>query len=214
MSVVSVKEVWNGRDGDHDISGERTYSKVYIVTTDSKYDDFATVSSSASLPRRGDNHPSDFDAYCQKVTGTQASFSPTVWNVTAAYSNKREASDDPTEDAAEYEWSTEQFQRPAFKDKDGNAIVNSAGDPYLPGLDQDDSRRVVTITKNYQNVPSWVQDMQDAVNSSAITIDGLTIGARKAKVQSVTVGKRFTRNDIEYRTVTIAIHLRRETWGL
>ena len=212
MSVVSVNELWDGRDGDYDISGERAYSRVFRVVTDNKADDFTVVEASGSLPYVGAVYPNDANAYCQKVTGSQESFSPKVWLVTAAYSNKQEAAEDPTNDAAEIEWGTEQFQRPAFKDKDDNAIVNSAGDPFLPTVERDDSRRVVTITKNMSSVPSYILDFEDAVNDAAFTVDGITIGARKAKCQNISVGKVEERNGTTYRKVQVVLHLRKETW--
>lgn len=212
MSVVSVSELWNGRDGDYDISGEKTYSRVFRVVTDNKADEFTTVQASGSLPYVGNVYPNDANCFCQKVSGSQESFSPKVWLVTAAYSNKLEAAEDPTNDAAEIEWDTEQFQRPIFKDKDDNAIVNSAGDPYLPGIERDDSRRIVTITKNMTSVPSWILTFEDAVNDSSFVVDGITIGARKAKCQKTSVGKWQERNGTEYRQVQIVLHLRKDTW--
>ena len=212
MSVISVNELWDGRDGDYDISGERAYSRVFRVVTDNKTDDFTVVEASGSLPYVGIAYPNDANAYCQKVTGSQESFSPKVWLVTAAYSNKKEAAEDPTNDDAEIEWDTEQFQRPAFKDKDNNAIVNSAGDPYLPAVERDDSRRVVTITKNMTSVPSWILTFEDAVNDSSFVVDGITIGARKAKCQKIKVGKLNERNGTTYRQVQIVLHLRKDTW--
>lgn len=212
MSVASVSELWQGRDGDYSISGERTYTRVFRVVTDSKTDDFTTVQASGSLPYVGIAYPNDANAFCQKLTGSQESFSPKVWLVTAAYSNKQEAAEDPTNDAAEIEWDTEQFQRPIFKDKDDNAIVNSAGDPYLPGVERDDSRRIVTITKNMTSVPSWILTFEDAVNDSSFVVDGITIGARKAKCQKTSVGKWQERNGTEYRQVQIVLHLRKDTW--
>jgi hypothetical protein len=78
----------------------------------------------------------------------------------------------------------------------------------------DDSRRVVTISKNLAVVPSWILTYQDAVNISSFTVDGITIGAGYAKVQSVTVGEVQSRNSTSFRVVTLVMHLQKTGWAL
>jgi hypothetical protein len=99
-------------------------------------------------------------------------------------------------------------------DRNGNFIVNSAGDPFDPPNMMDDSRRVVTVQKNLAVVPTWILDYQDAVNSDSFTIDGVTVAAGLAKMQTVTVGEVQRRNGNTFRSVNFTIHLQREGWLL
>jgi hypothetical protein len=76
----------------------------------------------------------------------------------------------------------------------------------------DDSRRVITISKNLAVVPAWILTYQDAVNSDAFNVDGITVAAGLAKVQAVTVGEVQRRNGIAFRVVTLVIHLQKDGW--
>ncbi len=170
-------------------------------------------SKNASLPIIGNAHPEDANAFC--VSLQVENTAPWAgWTVTANYSDERTIDDTPTDDAASISWGSEQFQKPAVFDLSGNLIVNSAGDPFDPPAMMDDSRRVVTVEKNLAVVPTWILDYQDAVNSDAFTVDGVSIGIGKAKMQNVTVSPRQRRNGTIFRTVTFTIHLQRDGWLL
>jgi hypothetical protein len=63
-------------------------------------------------------------------------------------------------------------------------------------------------------VPTWILDYQDAVNSDAFTVDGVSIAAGKAKMQNVSVGPVERRSSTVFRTVNFTIHLQRDGWAL
>lgn len=193
--------------------GSRTYTRTFRLTTSAKTETAYDVGSHASLPVIGEVHPDDSNAFCTTLTPD-----PTDpwrgWTVTAQYSDARTLAEDPTDDSAIITWGSEQFQKPVVFDRNGNFVVNSAGDPFDPPLMVDDSRRVVTVQKNLAVVPTWILDYQDAVNSDSFTVDGYLVGAGLAKMQSVTVGERQRRNGTVFRTVTFTIHLQRDGWML
>jgi hypothetical protein len=169
------------------------------------------VGSDANLPVIGSLHPDDMQAWCVSLR-VENSNPWKGWTVTAEYTSEREITEDPTAEPAAITWSSEQFQRPVIYDNSGNAVVNSAGDPFDPPVMMDDSRPVVTISKNLAVVPAWILAYQDAVNSDAFYVDGITVGAGLAKVQSVTVGEVQRRNNISFRVVNLVIHLERNGW--
>ena len=193
--------------------GSRSYTRSFRLSTTAKTETAYDVGSHASLPDIGEAHPDDANAFC-----TTLSVDPTDpwkgWTVTAQYSDQRTLAEDPTNDAAVITWGSEQFQRVAAFDRNGDAIVNSAGDPFDPPNMMDDSRRVVTVQKNLAVVPTWILDYQDAVNSDSFTVDGVTVGIGLAKMQSVTVGEVQRRNGTVFRSVTFTIHLQRDGWLL
>lgn len=210
MTVTYIGEIAASATNER---GSRSYTRIFKLSVSSRAERAYAVGSHPSLPIIGEVHPDDSNAYCTTLTPD-----PTDpwkgWTVTAQYSDTRTLSDDPTDDSAVITWSSEQFQRPAVFDRNGNFIVNSAGDPFDPPLMMDDSRRVVTISKNLALVPSWILDYQDAVNSDSFTVDAQTIAAGCAKIQSVTVGERQRRNGTVFRNVTITMHLQRDGWLL
>lgn len=213
MAVVWARQIWDGREGGGNLDGAITHTQLYRVKTDSKWDDQTTVLQAAALPYLGQPHPSDVSSYCNSLRARNEGASPFFWTVTATYSNQREASDSPLDDPIEYQWGTEQFQEVADTDQNGEGIVNSAGDPFDPPIMRDLSRRSVTITSNEAFVPTWVLSYQDAVNSDAITIDGVSLSEGQAKCQQVSVSPTRIRNDQEFRIVTLTIHMNNDGWG-
>lgn len=212
MAVEFIGEDPSGRSAQN-TKGARTYVRKFKLRTTSQADGPFAVGSNGSLPIIGNTHPEDANAFC--ISLQVENTNPWAgWTVTANYSDERTIDDTPTDDAASISWGSEQFQKPAVFDLSGNLIVNSAGDPFDPPAMMDDSRRVVTVEKNLAVVPTWILDYQDAVNSDAFTVDGVSIGIGKAKMQNVTVSPRQRRNGTTFRTVTFTIHLQRDGWLL
>jgi hypothetical protein len=217
MAVISFKEIHEGREGGVQLSGKRstvaTHTRVFRVKTDSNYDDEVTILEYADCPREGDQHPTNSDAYCKSVRARNESFSKRVWIVSVEYSTEREISITPTAEPAEVTWSTEFYQRPYFQDKDGYGIVNSAGDPYDPPVEGDDARWVATVTKNVDQVPSWLLTYRNAVNSDTFVLDGLPIAAGYAKLMGVSIGKWEKRDVFWYRSVSLTIAVDSNGWA-
>ena len=211
MAVTYVGELSEGRRAQND-RGVRTYTRVFRLTTSSQSDNAFTVGSNGSLPVIGNTFPSDGNAYCTNLD-VQCVRGWRIWDVTATYSTERVLNTVPTSDPTYITWDTEQFQKPATQDKDGKGVVNSAGDPFIPAEQMDDSRRVVTVQKNLANVPTWILSYQDAVNSDAFTIDGRSIAIGEAKMQRISVGPPEIRNGTTFRQVTFVIALRRDGWA-
>lgn len=211
MAVTYVGELSEGRRAQND-RGVRTYTRVFRLTTSSQSDNAFTVGSNGSLPVIGNTFPSDGNAYCTNLD-VQCIRGWRIWDVTATYSTERVLNTVPTSDPTYITWDTEQFQKPATQDKDGKGVVNSAGDPFIPAEQMDDSRRIVTVQKNLTAVPSWILSYQDAVNSDAFTVDGYSIAIGEAKMQRVSVGPPEIRNGTTFRQVTFVIALRRDGWA-
>lgn len=212
MAVTSVEEIWQGRDGEADSEGTRRYTRIFRVLTSSNYDTGAIVMAHIEVPKVGEVFPDDFGAWCQRVRPVQESFSPRVWLVTCSYSSERELEESPLDDPAEIEWDGEDYMRPAIFDRNDEPILNSAGDPFDPPVEIDDSWNVVTVKKNLLVVPSWILQYRKATNSDAFSVDGFEVDVGQAKMKKVAVGKVQQRNEISFRPVTLVMHLREEGW--
>ena len=207
MSVYDAAEIHNGRDGDDEVAqrkGVSRYTRVFRVTTTANTDAAAVVL--AAMPRLGAVYPGNPRAFLLRRRARNESFSKRVWIVTLAYSTEKELQEDPLADPAETEWNTEQFQRPVFKNKAGQGILNSAGDPPDPPAQRDDSRITAVTNKNLPTVPAWILAYRDAVNDAAFVLDGIAIPKGIAKMQAVRVSKWQERNDIRFRVVTMTMH--------
>lgn len=210
MTVIFRGELGAGRRATNN-RGMRSYSRQFRLETTLQSEGPFAVGSDSNLPLIGSLHPEDSGAWCMTLS-VENTDPWKGWLVTAEYSSERELNETATSDAAIITWSSEQFQRPVIVDQDGEAIVNSAGDPFDPPHMIDDSRRVVTVTKNLATVPSWILTYQDAVNSADFTVDGVSIAEGKAKMQSVTIGEPQSRNGNTFRTVTFSMHLEKNGW--
>lgn len=193
--------------------GIRTYTDTYSVEVTSQSDTAYTAGSASGLPLVGQVHPDDFTAWCTSLD-VQLVGGWKWYTVTANYSSEFELSENPLFEPAQITWDFEQFQRPALADRSGDAVLNSAGDYYDPPAMRDDSRPIVSVTKNLSVVPTWILNYQDAINSSAFTVDGIVVAAELAKMNRVGISTVQNRNGIQFRTVTMEIHLQRDGWAL
>lgn len=209
MTVTFIEEDAGARTATNS-RGIRTYTRAFRFETSSQSEDAWDVGSHPNAPVIGQAFR---DAWC--ISSTPACTDPWKgWTITAEYSSAVEMNVDPTQDAMQIRVYTEQFQKPAVFDKNGNKIVNSAGDPFDPPLMMDDSRRVISLVRNVAAYPSWVLSYQDAVNSDTFTVRGITYAAGVGKVQSVSISDGQIRNNVPFYTVEVLIHLQKNGWIL
>lgn len=218
MSVVSVAEIQEGRGGSLR-ADVYTMTRVFRVTTDNKANGVVTVAGGVYTSygvRAGSSHPEDSTAKCYQVDPIDDGTSGLIWLVTCSYSNASEHRDkleNPLSDAAIIgPWDSDSYQEVAEVDNDDKVIANSAGDPYDPPLMKDFSRRNVTVRKNVASVPEWFLDYEDAVNSDAFTVGGLSVPVGKAKCKKTQVSEQKFRNGIGYYEVTTVLQFSKKGW--
>ena len=221
MAITSIEELWRGRGADFDDEGNRTYDRVFLVRTDDKTDspwDVAAAFNNVALISPviviGSAYPDDANAYANRMVPDNHSETPFAYEVTIGYSTRTALADNPLNDPPKIEWGTEQFQKPAVEDLNGDAIVNSAGDPFDPPASMDDSRRTCRISANVAAVPAWFLSYADSTNIAAVTIDGFAFSIGQVKVQRTSVGQQETRNGVSFRKIGIDLHLREDGFKL
>jgi hypothetical protein len=189
---------------------ERT--RQWRVTTDNQTTDDVTIMADAAAPKIGTSHPNHASCKCiHRLCQIESHEKKRWWLFTARYSTKWDIDENPLNDPAKTEWSTETFQTPVWETIDGKGIVNSAGDPFDPPAEKDDSRWTSVTRKNVAtSVPNWMFAYQDAVNSDTFTIDGISVTSGWAKVSAIHLSEIQERNEIEYRVLTVTIHYRAE----
>jgi hypothetical protein len=210
-------EINDGRGGEESYQNDgttvTTRTKQWRVSTGANATDDVTIMSDGSAPLIGTSHPNH--AYCRCVRRScrpESAAQKQQWIFTAEYSTKwGEINENPLLDPAVTEWSTETFQTPVAKAIDGEPILNSAGDPFDPPAEKDDSRWTSVTRKNVlPTVPQWIFAYQDAVNSDTFTIDGIEIGVGWAKISAIHLSEVQERNEVQYRVLTLTIHYRGE----
>lgn len=214
MAVTLSKETSESHSGEA-TSGETTYERSFLVSFDSKgtVSDVAAEVYSTWGIRLGVIHPENAAARCYRMR-VNDNGNGLQWSFVASYTTSRERriEEDPIDDAVRVRWGTERYQEVAVVDEDGEAVVNSAGDPYDPPIMKDFNRRVAYVRVNVASVPSWILSYEDAVNSDIFTVGGYTAAVGEAKCQHVALSEEQERNGITFYELTLEIHFAKNGW--
>lgn len=140
----------------------RTIKRTFIIIADSKDTGPATILNAVGI-RRGQSYryKNEFDsgALVRSITAKRDKKAPTKWTVIVTYKavpppgggDEDDDSETPPTHFAimqDVNWGSENTQEEAIKDKDGNAVVNSAGDKFDPPLAFTIPILVLNISRN------------------------------------------------------------------
>lgn len=233
MSVVSCRETFPRRSAQYRATNlEQKLRRHYYVKTSSLADDATTIFSSGLLPAFGTTHPGNTSVFVDSYSFDQKDDSGFLWDVVVEYASASGGGlpqfaqeFDPTLNIAEISWDSVKFRKPVLKadflsNLRGSVVAadvpicNSAGVPYNPPVEIDDSRPTVTITKNLPATPPWIIQYQDAINSDAFFIDGVSVEPYQAKVDAAKQGPHRIQNGIVYRQLTLVIQFQKDGWDV
>jgi hypothetical protein len=187
----------------------------YLVRTSSAAEDRLTVLSASGLPQVGITLSSGGVAVCRAVDAVRRDDQRTLWDVTATFSSEVEerqgtqaVSGDPTAWVPIYETKFERLQEILAEDVDGDAIANSAKQPFETGIVRS---RFIPIWEFYQFESASVDDEQvlernEVVNSAIFK--GKDVCTLLCTVMSSVIGfyygnrRRLTRYALRYNSKT------------
>lgn len=207
MAVVSIQEIWRGRGGDFG-ADESTLTRVLRIWTNNGADDENVVMAALALPPwniwPGAAHPNNSNAFC---TGCRPNndLGNRGWIAPVTYSTKKEMTQAPENDPIEISWDEEDIDVPVVKDRDGKAVLNSAGDPPDPPVMAPDSILIAKIELNAAAIPAYVKAYRKSINSDAFEIEGLLVNAKHARVRRMSLGKQKYRGSLPYRNISIEL---------
>ena len=159
-----------------------------------------------------------------KLDVKQYQKAPRFWLVTATfqspdrersstYDGKRDP-DDPDADELQISSDEETFQRPATKNRDGEAILTSSGGQPNPPIMVEDTNRVYTIEGSVAGagLPAFENGFRRCINSDTFNLveNGTllrVVGPKQAKVKSVTVSKINYRGTTPFRTFRLQLSI-------
>lgn len=156
---------------------------------------------------------------CRDIRVDQDSSSPCKWDIEANYSSEplKQPEDqipDPTQRPAKIKWKSQAYRKAVTQDRDGYAIVNSAGDYFDPPPEIDSSHWIATIEKNVAIVPSVILSYTDAINSNGFTISGISVSPEVAKIVDLDISDQQQEGDYLYHVFTYGLEFRPEGWKL
>ena len=152
MAVVNVKKGWSGDSGG---AGKNSNQRVcvYTVLTDSAADTWdSAIKNAVGLPKYNDSYPGmgNFGVTSRAFNRK----SPTLWDVTVTWTCRTFGGShsnpdvDPLDQPYEYAWRSQVSREPIEMDAAGNAILNAAGEPFDPPIQEDFYDSVLSITFN------------------------------------------------------------------
>lgn len=211
MAILSVTELPE-RSGSLNQKNERTYRRVFQVesdlTTEAAYDVRAAVASVTGTI--GASYGSDPLAFLIDFAEQQTSEDGLTWEVTVSYGKLEIEEPDPTERDIDVSWNFTQFQRSLERDVNGKPIRNSANDPFGEALVRDDSRPVLTISRNESSFsPALAWFYRDATNAD--TFWGAPRGT--CKVSNISATLQRDQEFGEFWRVTYEFHFNQAGWS-
>lgn len=213
---------------DEDKDGYVTYTSRYEVHTNLRTDGGQTVLAYASVPTRTSTYAipggeADTSAACisRKATTRTPDESLKLWSVTIVHSNNPASSStkDP-EDPPENPWDEPptvdcyvvKQKKAILKDLTGRIIASSAGEPYDPVQERDDTKYMLRSVRNQQTVPDLVTfaTYRDAINTDVFA----GCPAFTVKVETPGIFTRRWHKGVKYYTVTWEFSIDEQTFKL
>lgn len=215
MSVISVKRRWQERDADD----EKTVLS-WLITTDNPDDDpiafVGALQASGDLPYRGSPHPLNPFLLSRGPKLKSYNGSPLHYICESEYkipapterekeSEQRQDNPNPINRDPVITRTFEKVDRAIHKDREGNAILNSAGDPFVEPVVKQKTFSVWNISVNLTEDPPWMDTLADKVNENQITIRGRSYEAGQALFEPGEVSDERTEAGQDYFRVSCRI---------
>ena len=136
-----------------------TYVRTFLVHFDTNGERGAQAlvadDGTTSIPQDGDVYQAgdeiDYFAFANKRSAKFKSRllpSGSVWSVTIDYSTQSDDKKNPLEADLEVTYGSQQFTRQVDKDRNDEALLNSARDAFNPSVEKEDSRDTLTFLRN------------------------------------------------------------------
>ena len=238
MAYTLFTEVAEGRQATVDSKFNRTYTRVFLVRTDSPTYGPYYAGSHPSLPLIFSAYPDDANAFCLSLSPTQDQNDPLLWRVTAQYGYNTDMaatnsapSGNPAVDTQQqgqspasrvanplsrprdYSISTNSYPWAIEQDRFGNPLQNSAGDPFIPVPEIQKGGATITVGLNSTSSPSaaWINAI-GYLNASSYTVGPYVIGAGLAKLNGVSASLAYE-NGISYWRWQLTFEYRPDGWA-
>ncbi len=221
MSLLGIFEIHNGRAGGDEITSKQmskaTRVRKFRAICSSPYDGPDAVI--GGMDPLGTPHPALTNCYLMRRQVDNFEKSKTVFIATATYSTDPiVAAGSPYNDPAEISWNTEQVSRIYQFDQSGNAVLNSANQAFVPGVQDSDAYWVASVKKNVTYVPFWILNFRNAINNAPFVIDNKTVKQYCGWMKNLKIGhiqyRAVGTNQVAFRALEFSIGIKSGApWG-
>lgn len=207
---ITVAEQYEDRSTKIGIFQKRDHTRRFVAETTANEGSYA-VATAAGVPALGNAHPEDAVSLCTDVDAKPNASAPNVWTITCKYTNDLPSDDideeDPTLLQVDESWGFDDFSRFVSEDRDGNAILNTAGDRYEDPIEMVDSFPTLTIKKNKLSF-SAADAFAYNNSTNSDTFKGAAPGTLRVRI---TATKEFRGGDV-YWAYTYVFRYNPEGW--
>ncbi len=197
----------------------KTVERVWQIITDDSTDTPYSLLADPQVPVYGNQHPEDATLTVRSRRIERQSGSFIEWRLTVEYSNEpinaeqqqneaKQLEPNPLARPAIIEWEGAPREIAIYRDRNGDAIANSVGDPFLADVVATVYDAVANVTKNVIQVPLWFLDYQGSVNESEFVIDGVTAETGSCRMGSFRLSSVQSENGVQFRTLSFQLHFR------
>lgn len=220
MAYTFFGETHEGRTGKVDSRYSRSYTRAFIVKTDSASYGPYYAGSHPSLPILWAAHPEDAYARATSINPVQDSVDPTLWRVTVEYTypdsntsvgtgnpqidsqqqgqNPADRAENPLARLNDYSISTVTYPYAVTETIYGQAIKNTANDPFLPPIEIQKMGATITVGTNQTSSPSaaWLGSV-GCLNSNSMVIGPYSVSAAQVRLDSISA-QMVNENGVRY----------------
>lgn len=214
MSVVSVTESHDGREGEIDTESG-TLRRVFWVRTDNAKDGAIVALNAPGVPPLYsvyfDGLVVNLNYVAKRKNATNHSDSQKLWKVEIEYEAKSSENDDeqnPVNKPATYAWSDFSTAVEMIKDTAENKVENTANQPFDPPIETLKVTDVLTITRAEASYDSNAMAYyKNTLNPTPF----FGWGSRTGRLDSISATSEFDPEYGAYWNVTYVIHFRLES---
>jgi len=162
MSVIDVTKMWSKTGGSLSSALLSSIDQVWAITEGYQVlaeigDSVDVIVAATGIPRIGDQHPTNVNAWVESVDPEQVS--PIFWQVMVKYRGLAD------ESSVTVEWTDTTTTEPIDRDYSGSAIVTVNKEP-VDGLSMDVADQICVISRKFLNVnTASISQYRRATNS-------------------------------------------------
>jgi hypothetical protein len=223
MAITRIHPHIPGGTGTAGMVGKNRITVQYRIVA-GQFDDPVTLANDPLFPVAPfAPHPSlaSLTARSFNFTRISASNVQSEWTVQIEYSDEpisaadkeKQEQSDPTLRGLKLEVYSAAYGKLVTKDRNGQLMLTSAGEPY-PAYEIDDDRWVISGERNYAagSIPSWAWEYQHKLNAASITVKGRVLDAETCKMSSIRISPIQLENATLFETLRFEIQYRRGGW--